>query len=131
MAIHKFVKLIDKQEPIPMFGDGSIERDYTYIDDIVDGVVRAIDKSFGFEIFNLGEHHTTTLRDLVEIISRELGKEAKIDHRPPQPGDMTIAFADIRKTKAMLGYNPETSIEKGIREFVRWYRTTLNFEGSN
>jgi len=122
MAIHKFTELIDAGKPVPMFGDGSTARDYTYIDDILDGVVKAIDKPFRYEIFNLGEHHTTALRDLIDLIAKHLGKPARIEQQPLQPGDVEITYADIDKAKALLGYDPQISMDEGLRRFMAWRR---------
>lgn len=122
MAIHKFTRMIDEGKPIPMFGDGSTARDYTYIDDIVHGLVQAVDRPFRYEIFNLGEHHTTTLRELITLIERHVGRAAIIDQQPMQPGDVEITFADIDKARTLLGYNPQTGMDTGIRNFVAWYR---------
>jgi UDP-glucuronate 4-epimerase len=123
MAIHKFTQLIDDGKPVPMFGDGSTRRDYTYIDDIIDGVIKCIDTPFPFEIFNLGESQTTSLSELIAIISKCLNKPATIEQRPMEPGDVLITFADISKARALLGYNPHCSVEVGIKRFVEWFRT--------
>jgi len=126
LAIHKFAKLILNEKPIPIFGDGSTSRDYTYIDDIIDGVTKAADYTGApdfkdyFDIFNLGESQTVKLIDLVNIIGKELGKNVVIEWLPNQPGDVPITFADISKSKEILGYNPQTKIEDGIREFIKW-----------
>jgi UDP-glucuronate 4-epimerase len=122
MAIHKFTHLIDRGEHVPMFGDGSTQRDYTYIDDCVQGVVAAIDRPFAYEIVNLGEHHTTCLRDLIDLIAKHVGKSARIEQLPLQPGDVTITYADIEKARRLLGYSPGFSMDEGIRRFVQWYR---------
>jgi len=124
MAVHKFVRLIDEGKPVPMFGDGSTSRDYTYIDDIIDGVVRAIDKPFQYEIFNLGESRTTALRDLIGLIAKCVGKPAVIDQQPMQPGDVAITYANIDKARSILGYAPRFPIEEGISRFVEWFRKT-------
>ncbi|HQK77122.1 MAG TPA: GDP-mannose 4,6-dehydratase, partial [Candidatus Hydrogenedentes bacterium] len=108
--------------PVPRFGDGSTRRDYTYIDDCVEGVVRAIDTPFRYEIFNLGESQTTSLQELIELVARHVGKEPNIDVKPLQPGDVTITYANIDKARRMLGYNPKTGMDEGIRRFVAWYR---------
>lgn len=123
MAIHKFVKAIDAGERVPMYGDGTTRRDYTYIDDIIDGVVKAIDRPFRYEIFNLGEQHTTSLGELIDIVSRHVGKPARIDRQPAQAGDVEITYADISKARTMLGYAPGYSLEEGVRRFVDWYRS--------
>jgi UDP-glucuronate 4-epimerase len=107
-----------------MFGDGSTKRDYTYIDDIIQGVRNAIDyDKSDYEIFNLGESRTVELRYLIQLLEENLGKKALIDKKPPQPGDVPITFADISKSRALLGYNPQTNIEDGIRKFVEWFKT--------
>ena len=121
MAIHKFTRLIDEGKPLPMFGDGTTRRDYTYVADIIDGVTKSIDKCAGFKVYNLGESQTIELRDLIAEISRALGKEAQIDQRPEQPGDVTQTFADISRAKEELKYAPETDVKTGIDRFVAWY----------
>jgi len=124
LAIHKFSRLIWQGKPLPMFGDGSTKRDYTYIDDIIQGVRNAIDyDKSDYEIFNLGESRTVELRYLIQLLEENLGKKALIDEKPHQPGDVPITFADISKSRALLGYNPQTNIEDGIRKFVEWFKT--------
>jgi UDP-glucuronate 4-epimerase len=124
LAIHKFARLISQNKPIPVFGDGSTRRDYTYIDDIISGVRAAMDYTESpYEVFNLGESRTVELRELIEILERELNQKAIIDRQPLQPGDVPQTFADISKAKRMLGYNPKTDIEEGIRRFVGWFRS--------
>ena len=122
LAIHKFAKLISAGKPIPVFGDGSTARDYTYVTDTVDGVIACTQKELGFEIFNLGESQTVTLSYLIELIEKELGKKAIIDRQSPQPGDVPITFADISKARAKLDYNPHIKIEQGIKMFIEWFR---------
>jgi len=122
MAIHKFTDLLARGEPVPLFGDGSSRRDYTYIDDIVDGVVAARDLAPGFEILNLGGAETTTLADLVRWIAAELAVEPRIDYLPAQPGDVPITYADVTKAGRLLGYSPKVPIREGLRRFVAWYR---------
>ena len=122
LAIHKFAKLISAGKPIPVFGDGSTARDYTYVTDTVDGVIACTQKQLGFEIFNLGESQTVTLSYLIELIEKELGKKAIIDRQPPQPGDVPITFADVSKARARLGYHPHIKIEQGIKMFIDWFR---------
>lgn len=124
LAIHKFSKLITEGKPIQMFGDGSARRDYTYIDDIIQGVRAAIDydKSI-YEVFNLGESQTTELKELIELLERSLDMNAVIDRQPTQPGDVPVTFADISKAKELLGYNPTTKIADGIPKFVEWFRS--------
>lgn len=125
LAINKFAKLINAGKPIPVFGDGSTARDYTYISDIVDGVIACTQKEFGYEIFNLGESQTVKLSQLIELLEAALGKKAVIDRQPTQPGDVPITFADISKARVKLGYNPHTKIEQGIPKFVDWFRQNL------
>jgi len=124
LAIHKFAKLISQHKPIPVFGDGATRRDYTYVDDIIDGVMAAIayDRS-DYEVFNLGESRTVELNELIALLEKELGIKAILDRQPAQPGDMPQTFADISKARALLGYNPQTQIEDGLHRFVKWFRT--------
>ncbi|MEP6663232.1 MAG: SDR family NAD(P)-dependent oxidoreductase [Verrucomicrobiota bacterium] len=122
LAIHKFAQLIEAGKPIPVFGDGSTARDYTYVSDTVDGVLACTRREFGFEIFNLGESQTVKLSYLIELLEKSLGKKAIINRQPPQPGDVPITFADISKAKKILGYNPQVKIEEGIPRFVEWFR---------
>jgi UDP-glucuronate 4-epimerase len=121
MAIHKFTRLIDAGEPVPMFGDGMTARDYTYIDDIVDGLVRCVERPFGYEIINLGGHRTTQLRDLIGLIGKALGKEPRIERKPEQPGDVPLTYADVAKAGRLLDYAPQTPIEEGVGKFAAWY----------
>jgi len=122
MAIRKFTELIDQGEEIPLYGDGSSQRDYTYITDIIDGIISALDRKFDFEIINLGDSETTELRYLVSLIEENLGKKAKVRELPMQPGDVLTTCADISKARRLLGYSPKVKIEEGIETFVRWYR---------
>lgn len=121
LAIHKFAKLIQAGKPIPVFGDGTTARDYTYVTDTVDGIMACTQREFGFEIFNLGESQTVTLNKLIELLEYFLGKKAVIDRQPVQPGDVPITFADISKSRAKLGYHPSVKIERGLRLFVDWF----------
>jgi UDP-glucuronate 4-epimerase len=123
LAIHKFAKLIIQRKPIPVFGDGSTRRDYTYIDDIIDGVMAAInyDQTY-YEVINLGESHTVELNELISLLEKELDTHAIIDRQPSQPGDVPQTYADISKARALLGYQPKTQIEEGLRRFVEWFR---------
>jgi UDP-glucuronate 4-epimerase len=123
LAIHKFAKLISQHKPIPVFGDGTTRRDYTYVDDIIDGVVAAIhyDQS-NYEVINLGESRTVELNELISLLEKELDTHATIDRQPPQPGDVPQTFADISKARALLGYQPKTQIEEGLHRFVEWFR---------
>ncbi len=122
MAIHKFARLISQGKEIDIFGDGSSIRDYTYISDIVDGMMRVLDKKFDFEVFNLGSSHTIELRRLVSLIEDSLGKKAKIRYLPEQPGDLSITSADVSKARKMLGYAPKIKIEEGVERFISWYK---------
>ena len=122
LAIHKFAQLITDGKPIPVFGDGRTARDYTYITDIVDGVIACTQKTFGFEIFNLGESQTVTLSQLIALLEEALGQPAILDRQPIQPGDVPITFADISKARERLGYQPRVKIADGIPLFVDWFR---------
>jgi UDP-glucuronate 4-epimerase len=125
LAIHKFSKLIYEGKPIQMFGDGTARRDYTYIDDIIQGVRAAMDYTASqYEIFNLGESQTIELKELISLLEQNLDMHAEIDHQPMQPGDVPITFADISKSERMLGYHPTTKIADGIPKFVEWFRST-------
>jgi UDP-glucuronate 4-epimerase len=127
LAIHKFAKLMLRGEEIPLFGDGSTERDYTFVHDAVDGIVSALDVCIAspaplFDIINIGEHATTSLSELVELIARELGVTPRIRRMPPQAGDVQRTYADISRARAVLGYNPQTTMEEGIHSFAEWLR---------
>ena len=125
LAIHKFAKLINDGKPIPVFGDGTTKRDYTYIEDILQGVIASIDyDKTPYEIINLGESQTVPLNYLIEVIEKELGKKAIIERQSLQPGDVPITYADITKAKELLNYNPTTKIEEGIKKFVKWFYET-------
>ena len=127
LAIHKFARLMSRGDEIPVYGDGSTERDYTYVDDIVDGIVAALDWTVAsdagvFEVVNLGESRTTSLARLVEIIGLEMGVSPKIHRLPNQPGDVQRTFADVTKARELFGYDPATTVEEGIRRFADWFR---------
>ncbi|MEE8168665.1 MAG: NAD-dependent epimerase/dehydratase family protein [Candidatus Hydrothermarchaeales archaeon] len=126
MAIRKFTALMSEGKPIPMYGDGNSERDYTYIDDAVDGVISAIEKNYDFEVFNIGNSKTIRLTDLIELIGRKLGVKPIIEELLEQPGDVPITYADISKAQRMLDYNPKTSIEDGIERFIEWFKFNSN-----
>ena len=123
LAIHKFAKLITAGKPIPVFGDGTTRRDYTYVDDIIGGVRAAIDyKQSNYEIINLGESQTVELSELISLLEKALDQHAEIDRQPQQPGDVPQTFADVSKAQRLLGYKPQTRIEEGIGKFVEWFR---------
>jgi len=122
MAIHKFTRLIEGDKRLPMYGDGQSMRDYTYIDDIIDGTIGAIYGNKGYEIYNLGESHTTSLSDLIRMLEQALGKKAIIEGLPEQRGDMPVTYANIEKARRKLGYAPRVSMEEGIARFVDGYR---------
>jgi UDP-glucuronate 4-epimerase len=123
LAIHKFARLIDEGQPIPVFGDGTTRRDYTYIDDIIAGVRAAIDYTASdYEVFNLGESRTVELNELISLLEKNLDAKAVINRQPMQPGDVPQTFADVDKARRLLGYNPQTQIEEGVRRFVHWFR---------
>ncbi len=126
LAIHKFTKLINDGKSIPVFGEGQFKRDFTYVTEIIDGIISSIkyDKT-GFEIFNLGESHTTSVIDLVKLIESALGKKANIDWQPAQAGDVPITYADVSKAEKLLSYKARTKPEEGIKKFVEWYRKEL------
>ncbi len=122
MAIAKFTAAIEQGSPVPFHGDGSSRRDYTYIDDILDGVEAAVERGDGFEIVNLGSAHPVTLAELVAAIERATGKSARLEHLPDQPGDVPVTFADVSKAKRLLGYSPKVSLDEGLSRYVAWYR---------
>jgi len=122
MAIHRFTRCIAQGQPITLYGDGSTSRDYTYIDDILDGLVASIERVEGYRIYNLGESRTVELRRLVELVGEALGERPRIEHRPTQPGDVTRTFAEISRAATELDYAPRVPIEDGVRRFVDWYR---------
>ena len=128
MAIHAFTRRLFAGEPIPVFGDGSMERDFTYIDDVVDGVVSALDHVLmtqTFDIVNLGESEPIRLSRLVSALERATGREATIDRRQVPPGDVDRTFADVSRARRLLGYEPRVGIEEGLRRFVDWYRRVI------
>lgn len=122
MAIHKFARLIDTGQTLTLFGDGTSSRDYTYIDDIVDGVVASVERVEGYRIYNLGESQTTTLVELVDHIGRALGRTPKVEFAPMQPGDVPRTFADVSRARAELDYAPSVKIAEGIERFAAWFR---------
>ena len=122
MAITQFVKRIDAGESIKVYDHGGIKRDFTYIDDIIDGVEAAINKDLNYELINLGSGKPVSLKELVEIIENNLGKKAKIEYTPKQPGDLDETLADISKAKKLLDYNSKYDIEEGIKKYINWYK---------
>ncbi len=122
MAIHKFTRLIHQGEKIPLYGDGTSRRDYTYIDDIIEGIIGAVRNLRGYDIFNLGESQTVPLRELISLLEEALGKRANVEELPEQPGDVPITYADISKARRLLGYDPRVDIEEGVERFARWFR---------
>ena len=134
LAIHKFTALIESGKPIPVYGDGSMGRDYTYVDDIVAGVVASLDYvpdgKLPFEVFNLGNSHPVRLAELIAHLEASTGKKALQERLPDQPGDVPITWASIEKAKRLLGYSPKTFMERGLRNFVDWYRSMLADAGT-
>ncbi|MEN6309201.1 MAG: SDR family NAD(P)-dependent oxidoreductase [Anaerohalosphaeraceae bacterium] len=122
LAIHKFARLIEQGKPIPMYGDGSMERDFTFIDDIINGVVAAIERCSGYHIYNLGESRPVRLDTLIAEIEKALGKNARIELLPEQPGDVKRTFADVDRAVRELGYCPKTHLADGLKQFVAWLR---------
>lgn len=123
LAIHKFADLIERGRPIPMFGDGTTRRDYTYVGDIVDGVARALDRCSSYHIYNLGHSEPIALRDMIAAVGRALGKEPVVDRQPEQPGDVRQTYADISRARSELGYDPSTPFDEGLARFVSWFRS--------
>ena len=122
LAIHQFARKIHAGQPIDQFGDGTTRRDYTYIDDIIQGTMAALTYNGPlFDIFNLGESETIQLKDLIEKIEKALGKKAKINQLPEQPGDVPLTCADISKARKLLGYNPTTQLSEGLPHFIEWF----------
>jgi UDP-glucuronate 4-epimerase len=122
MAIHKFTDLLARGEPVQVYGDGNSRRDYTYVDDIVDGIEATLALAPEFEIFNLGGADTTALMDLALWLAAELAVEPRFEYLADQPGDVPITYADVSKAARLLGYSPKVPIREGLRRFVRWYR---------
>ena len=122
MAIHRFTRLIDAGQEVEVYGDGRSHRDYTFIDDVVDGVLRALDRPQGHRVYNLGTNRTVSLMGLVELISARLDRAPRIVRLPNQPGDVPLTYADISLARSELGYEPVTPLDEGIATFVDWYR---------
>ncbi|MFQ5655063.1 MAG: NAD-dependent epimerase/dehydratase family protein [Planctomycetota bacterium] len=122
MAIHKFARLIDEGRPVPLYGDGSARRDFTYISDIVGGILCAIEHNQGYAIYNLGNHRMIALKELITRLAEALAVEPQIEKLPAQPGDVSVTCADIDLARRELGYHPSTSIDEGLASFVAWFR---------
>lgn len=122
LAVHKFARLIATGQPVPMFGDGSAARDFTFVSDTVQGIIACTERKFGFDIFNLGESETVTVSRLIQLLEKALDRPAKIDFLPMQAGDVPLTYADISKARARLGYDPKIKIEEGIGRFVEWFK---------
>lgn len=122
MALFKFTKAIIEDEEIDVYNFGKMKRDFTFITDIVDGVIKALDKSYPYEIFNLGNNNTVELNYFIEVIEKELGKKAEKNLCEIQPGDVPETFADIKSSKEKLNFEPKVKIEEGIKKFVEWYK---------
>ena len=122
MAIHKFTRLIWQDKPIPVYGDGTSRRDYTYFSDIIDGTLAAIKADLKFEIINLGDSRVVELNHLIRLLEENLGKKARTQHEPEQPGDVPITYADISRAERLLGYRPKVLIEQGVARFVEWFK---------
>jgi UDP-glucuronate 4-epimerase len=122
LAIHKFARQIEAGRPVPVFGDGSMRRDFTYIDDIVFGVRRAIERCDRFRIYNLGESRPVSVLELVAALEQALGWRATVEHRPPMPGDVNVTYADVTRAQRELGYEPRTELATGLARFVEWLR---------
>ena len=134
MALYTFAEKILAGKPIDVYNHGKMERDFTYIDDIVTGVLAAIDRPLGFEVINLGNSRTVSLERFIEVLERALGAKATRNYLPLQPGDVPRTFADVSRAKRLLGWEPTTSIEEGVPRFVdwyRWYRGTRARDGSD
>src|SRR5271157_3626346 len=121
LAIHKFTKLITHGKPIPVFGDGSSGRDYTFYSDTIEGVVAALHHDCQYDVFNLGNSHPVDLNTLIRTLEASLGREATIQRLPDQPGDVPITYADISKAQRLLGYSPRVPFREGIDAFVAWF----------
>ena len=123
MAIHKFTRLIESGLEVPVYGDGTSRRDYTYIDDIIEGVMAALRHCRNYRIYNLGESQTVELREMISLIENKLDKKARVKKMPRQPGDVPITYADISRARDELKYQPQTHIEDGITLFIEWFKS--------
>eukprot|EP00977_Amphora_coffeiformis_P005676 scaffold1192_cov169-Amphora_coffeaeformis.AAC.8 len=131
MAPFKFVDRVSRGLTLQQFGDGSSSRDYTYIDDIVDGVIRAVDRPYPYQIFNLGKGSGTSLKEFIDLVQKHVGKKAQIQVLPDQPGDVPYTCADVSKAERLLGYESTVSFEEGIRRTVAWYRSTYGISNED
>ena len=122
LAIHKFARRMLAGQPLPFFGAGETRRDYTYVDDIVKGVLASLEVPLGHDVFNLGGARTTTLRELIALLEKSLGVTARLDRQPEQPGDVPLTSADVSHSLEKLGYSPSTPIDQGIAKFADWIR---------
>jgi UDP-glucuronate 4-epimerase len=123
MAIHRFVRFIEEGLALPVYGDGTARRDFTYIDDIVQGVLAALERPFPYEVINLGESDTIEVRALIHVIEQAMGKKAVVEYLPAQQGDVPLTYADITKARRLLDYRPTTPVKEGVSRFVQWYRS--------
>ena len=135
LAINKFTRLMLEGKEIPMFGDGTTSRDYTYVDDIVNGIIKSCEYTLNnknvYEILNIGNSSPTSLKEMINTIAKVLGVEPKIKQLPMQPGDVDRTYADISKAKKLIGYEPKTTFEEGIRKFVNWYKENKDLNLNN
>ena len=121
MAIHHFTRSIHEGKKISIFGDGNSLRDYTYIDDAIEGTLGALSREHGYQIYNIGESQTVRLAQLIQIIAEQIGQKAVVEYLPEQPGDVKHTYADIHKAREHLKYNPQTDIREGLSRFIRWF----------
>ena len=122
MAIHQFTRLIMSGQPVPLFGDGKMARDYTFVSDIVDGITASLSLTSGIDVLNLGGAHPVQLLELVSTIAEACGREAKIEYKPEQAGDVQATCADVQRAAERIGYRPRVALKEGIGRFVEWYR---------
>lgn len=128
LAVPKFVRLIEAGKPIPMYGDGTSKRDYTYVGDTVDGLVRAMERCEGYRIYNLGSGQPVHLTEMIEMVGQAMGTHVRIERLPAQPGDVPATWADISRARRELGYQPSTPLADGVREYVAWRRRVISGE---
>ncbi|MBI5561159.1 MAG: GDP-mannose 4,6-dehydratase [Deltaproteobacteria bacterium] len=121
MAVARFTKLICEGGEVPVYGDGSARRDFTYIGDILKGLIQSLYTPFPYEIINLGGAHTAEVKELVSIVEKNLGKRARLKYLPPAQGDVPVTYADVSKAKRLLGYSPEVTLDEGVGRYVRWF----------